>query len=56
MTALNANVSTFYNHVFVSVEALIRIRSLASELLMVAHTLRHVEMKKEAGEATPSPL
>ena len=43
-------------HVFVPVEALIWIRSLASVLLIVAHALWHVEMKKVAGEATPSPL
>jgi hypothetical protein len=56
MTALNANASSVYLHVFVPVEALIWIRSLASVLLIVAHALRHVEMKKVAGEATPSPL
>jgi hypothetical protein len=42
--------------VFVPVEALIWIRSLARVLLIVVHALRHVEMKKVAGEATPSLL
>ena len=56
MIALNANVSTVYLQMFVPVKALIWIRSLASVLLIVAHALRHVEMKKVAGEATPSPL
>ncbi len=41
---------------FVPVEALIWIRSLASVLLIVAHALRHVEMKSVAREAIPSHL
>lgn len=53
MIALNANVSTVYLQMFVPVKALIWIRSLASVLLIVAHALRHVEMKKVSGRSNP---
>ena len=56
MTALNANASTVYLHVFVPVKALIWIRSLASVLLIVAHALWRMEMKKVAGRSNPFTL
>lgn len=39
---LNITLDSAYSHVFVSVEALIWIRSVAIVLLIVAHALRHV--------------
>jgi len=55
---LNLTLTSAYVHVFVPVEALIWIRSIAIVLLIVAHALRHVQMEKpEAGvppqQATP---
>ncbi len=59
---LNVTLDNAYLHVFVPVEALIWIRSLAIVLLIVAHALRHVhrersETKQEALPASPpAPL
>ena len=50
---LNVTLETAYVHVFIPVEALIWIRSLAIVLLIVAHAMRHVEMKKVAAEKNP---
>lgn len=44
---LNAALDVVYSHVFLSVEMLIWIRSLAIVLLIVAHTLRHVQVELE---------
>jgi hypothetical protein len=52
---LNVTLETAYMHVFVPVEALIWIRSLAIVLLIVAHAMRHVEMKKVAAGKNPLP-
>ena len=59
---LNLTLDAAYLHVFVPVEALIWIRSVAIVLLIVAHALRHVSATK-AGEQTgmqpavqPAPL
>ncbi len=52
---LNLTLDNAYLHVFVPVEALIWIRSLAIVLLIVAHAMRHVEMKKLPAEAAASP-
>jgi hypothetical protein len=41
---LNITLDAAYIHVFVQVEALIRIRSLAIVLLIVAHSMRHVSI------------
>lgn len=46
---LNITLESAYIHVFVSVEALIWVRSVVIVLLIVAHALRHVQ----AGEAQP---
>jgi hypothetical protein len=43
---LNITLDNAYLHVFVPVEALIWIRSIAIVLLIVAHAMRHVELKK----------
>ena len=43
---LNLTLDSAYIHVFVPVEALIWIRSFAIVLLIVAHAMRHVEVKK----------
>ncbi len=50
---LNVTLDNAYLHVFVPVEALIWIRSLAIVLLIVAHAMRHVELKKPAPPAPP---
>ncbi len=56
---LNLTLDNAYVHVFVPVEALIWIRSVAIVLLIVAHALRHVHAQKfsaaEAG-STPQPI
>ena len=56
---LNLSLDAAYIHVFVPVEVLIWIRSVAIVLLIVAHALRHVHAQKlsaaEAG-STPQPL
>ena len=43
---LNVTLDAAYIHVFVPVEALIWIRSLAIVLLIVAHAMRHVQIEK----------
>lgn len=54
---LNVSLDNAYLHVFVPVEALIWIRSIAIVLLIVAHAMRHVELRKPAPtpqeQATP---
>jgi hypothetical protein len=56
---LNIALDAAYVHVFVPVEALIWIRSLAIVLLIVAHALRHVQLEVEqpalAAASTPQP-
>jgi hypothetical protein len=47
---LNITLDNAYLHVFVPVEALIWIRSIAIVLLIVAHAMRHVEIKKASAE------
>src|SRR5260221_603652 len=44
---LNITLDNAYLHVFVPVEALIWIRSLAIVLLIVAHAMRHVQIAKQ---------
>ncbi|HKF36307.1 MAG TPA: hypothetical protein VKB35_05350 [Ktedonobacteraceae bacterium] len=43
---LNLTLNAAYLHVFVPIEALIWIRSIASVLHIVAHAMRHVQMRK----------
>ncbi len=50
---LNVTLETAYLHVFIPVEALIWIRSIAIVLLIVAHAMRHVQIEKP-GAATPA--
>src|SRR6266851_4691018 len=50
---LNVTLDNAYLHVFLPVEALIWIRSFAIVLLIVAHAMRHVEVKKSAAGAQP---
>lgn len=45
---LNLTLNQAYVHVFIPVEALIWIRSLAIVLLIVAHAMRHVKSQKQA--------
>jgi hypothetical protein len=53
---LNITLDSAYLHVFIPVEALIWIRSLAIVLLIVAHALRHVQVEKPATPITqPAP-
>lgn len=54
---LNLTLESAYVHVFVPVEALIWIRSIAIVLLIVAHAMRHVQMEKPqpAEPGTPPP-
>jgi len=56
---LNLTLDAAYIHVFIPVEVLIWIRSVAIVLLIVAHAMRHVHAQKlsaaEAG-STPQPL
>lgn len=54
---LNLSLEASYGHVFVPVEALIWIRSLAIVLLIVAHALRHVQQEpdQEAPNQTSTP-
>ena len=49
---LNLTLDAAYIHVFVPVEALIWIRSVAIVLLIVAHALRHVSAAKTGEQAT----
>jgi len=53
---LNLTLDASYIHVFVPVEVLIWIRSVAIVLLIVAHALRHVSSQKPAeGTQAPAP-
>jgi len=55
---LNVTLNTAYLHVFVPVEALIWIRSIAIVLLIVAHAMRHVQIAKlpaESNQQQPAP-
>ena len=53
---LNLTLDAAYIHVFVPVEALIWIRSVAIVLLIVAHAMRHVSSRKPAEDIhTPVP-
>src|SRR5713226_1365934 len=49
---LNIALDAAYVHVFIPVEALIWVRSLAIVLLIVAHALRHVQLEPE--QPTPA--
>ena len=51
---LNLTLNAAYLHVFVPIEALIWIRSIAIVLLIVAHALRHVQIAKPQ-EEPPAP-
>ncbi len=60
---LNVTLDNAYLHVFIPVEALIWIRSIAIVLLIVAHAMRHVQIDKavpqvevSAEKATPEPI
>src|SRR6266699_3086610 len=50
---LNVTLETAYVHVFIPVEALIWVRSIAIVLLIVAHAMRHVQVEKPV--VTPVP-
>ena len=50
---LNVTLETAYLHVFIPVEALIWIHSIAIVLLIVAHAMRHVQVEKP-GTASPA--
>jgi hypothetical protein len=54
---LNIALDAAYTHVFIPVEALIWIRSLAIVLLIVAHALRHVQIEpgQSAHDVTSTP-
>src|ERR1700686_1471478 len=52
---LNVTLDTAYLHVFVPVEALIWIRSIAIVLSIVAHALRHVEIEKQDAVKQTAP-
>jgi glucan phosphoethanolaminetransferase (alkaline phosphatase superfamily) len=44
---MNISLDSAYTHVFIPVEALIWIRSVAIVLLIVAHAVRHVQLKEK---------
>ena len=52
---LNIALDAAYVHVFIPVEALIWIRSLAIVLLIVAHALRHVQLEPEQSAPATAP-
>jgi len=52
---LNITLDNAYLHVFVPVEALIWIRSIAIVLLIVAHAMRHVQIAKPQEETIVAP-
>src|SRR5216683_965088 len=53
---LNITLEKAYIHVFIPIEALIWIRSIAIVLLIVAHAMRHVQIGKPTGEQeAPQP-
>src|SRR2546425_4540396 len=47
---LNITLDAAYVHVFIPVEALIWVRSIAIVLLIVAHAMRHVQIEKPKAE------
>jgi hypothetical protein len=51
---LNITLDNAYLHVFVPVEALIWIRSIAIVLLIVAHAMRHVQIEKRVDQPAPN--
>ncbi len=51
---LNVTLDSAYTHVFIPVELLIWIRSLAIVLIIVAHAARHVETYKTTGQGAPT--
>ncbi len=51
---LNITLEKAYVHVFIPIEALIWIRSIAIVLLIVAHAMRHVQIAKPQGEPAPA--
>jgi hypothetical protein len=53
---LNIALDQAYVHVFVPVEALIWIRSLAIVLLIVAHAMRHVQRERDETTSPSQPL
>lgn len=53
---LNITLESAYTHVFVSVEALIWVRSVVIVLLIVAHALRHVQIDERQAEQHIQPL
>lgn len=52
---LNVTLGVAYVHVFIPVEALIWIRSIAIVLLIVAHALRHVHSERPESQQTMVP-
>lgn len=50
---LNITLEKAYIHVFIPIEALIWVRSIAIVLLIVAHAMRHVQIAKPQGEPAP---
>ena len=53
---LNISLDAAYIHVFIPVEALIWIRSIAIVLLIVAHAMRHVQIEKNVPSQVQTPL
>lgn len=53
---LNLTLDNAYVHVFIPVEALIWIRSIAIVLIIVAHAMRHVHMTKPVPTSQPEPI
>ena len=51
---LNVTHDAAYSHVFISIEALTWIRSIAIVLLIVAHAMRHVQIEKPQEKAQPA--
>ena len=47
---LNVTLEAAYTHVFVSIEALTWVRSISVVLIIVAHSMRHVQIAKPQGE------
>jgi hypothetical protein len=52
---LNVTLDAAYSHVFVSIEALTWIRSIAIVLLIVAHAMRHVQIDTPQETEQPQP-
>jgi hypothetical protein len=53
---LNITLDNAYLHVFVPIEALIWIRSIAIVLLIVAHAMRHIDIKKAPHDTPATPV